>query len=221
MQFGREGVHAGGPGCCDASRMAPWKLPLIVAAILVPTALGFLVGGPGVGVAVGALAAVAIVAIAVRERPGGPIPSTPPPDRRPYLLVVISRAVEDPEAVDRIADVARSDGNGEQAQVLVLAPARLSFLDRWSSDLEGARREAQHALVVTVAALAKAEIAAEGRVGDERLVQAVEDQLRSFPATEVLLVSGDSEADPEGHEAAAELGRRLQVGFRHVVVAGP
>jgi hypothetical protein len=201
--------------------VAPWKLPLIVAAILVPVALGFILGGPGVGVAVGALAAVAIVVIAVRERPRGPIPRTPPPDRRLHLLVAISRAVEDPGAIDRIARDSLPDGAGEPARVLVLAPARLSFLDRWASDVERARREAQHDLVVTVAALAKAEVAAEGRVGDESIVQAVEDQLRSFPATEVLLVSGEAESDPEGHEAAAELRRRLQVRFHHVVVAGP
>jgi hypothetical protein len=201
--------------------VAPWKLPLIVAAILVPVALAFFVGGPGVGVAVGALAAVAIVVVAVREVPGGPIAGAPPGDRRAHLLVVISRAVDEPAAIDQIAEEALGGGTGQPARVLVLAPARIGFLDRWASDVEGARRAAQQDLVVTVAALAKAEVEAEGRVGDESLVQAVEDQLRSFPATAVLLVTGGAEADPEGHEAAAELRRRLQVGFCHLVVAAP
>ncbi|MCW2987320.1 MAG: hypothetical protein JWM24_258, partial [Solirubrobacterales bacterium] len=53
--------------------MAPWKLPLVVAAIAAPIAVAFYVGGPGVGVAVGALAAVAIVVAAARERPRGAI----------------------------------------------------------------------------------------------------------------------------------------------------
>ena len=72
----------------------------------------------------------------------------------------------------------------------VLVPARIGFLDRWASDVESARHQAQERLVATVAALAKAGIAAEARVGDEDIVQAIEDQLQSFPATEVVLVSG-------------------------------
>ena len=91
--------------------------------------------------------------------------------------------------------------------MLVLAPARIGFLDRWASDLEGARREAQRRLVITVASLAKAGVVAEARVGDEDLVQAVEDQLQSFAATDVILVTGDAEEDPAGEAAASELER--------------
>jgi len=108
----------------------------------------------------------------------------------------------------------------EPVAVLVLSPARLGFLDRWASDLEGARRQAQRRLVVTVASLAKAGIAAEARVGDESLVQAVEDQLQSFPATEVVLVTGAAAEDPEGEAAAADLGSRLRVELRRVEVSG-
>jgi hypothetical protein len=56
-------------------------------------------------------------------------------------------------------------------------------------------------------------VAAEARVGDEDIVQAVEDQLQSFPATEVVLVSGDGE---DVDAAAAELGSRLRADFLHV-----
>ena len=74
--------------------------------------------------------------------------------------------------------------------MLVLVPARIGFLDRWASDVEAARHRPSSNLVATVAALAKAGIAAEARVGDEDVVQAIEDQLQSYPATEVVLVSG-------------------------------
>src|SRR5205085_3033370 len=103
-------------------------------------------------------------------------------------------------------------------RVLVPAPARIGFLDRWASDLEGARREAQDNLVISVASLAKAGIEAEARVGDEDLVQAVEDQIGSYPATEVLLITADAETDPGAEEAAVELGARLEVGFERLVV---
>lgn len=199
--------------------MAPWKLPLIVLAIAVPIAAGFLVGGPGIGVAVGALVAVAIVVVAVRERPRGGIGAAPDEGSGRRLLVVLSRPVEDPDAIREIA-VEAGDGEG-QAQVLVLAPAQIGFLDRWASDVEEARRRAQRNLVLTVASLAKAGVAAEARVGDEDLVQAVEDQLGSFPATEVILATGGDEEDPDGAAAAAELATRLRAGFRRLVVSDP
>lgn len=197
--------------------MAPWKLPLLVAAIAVPIVAGFLVGGPGIGVSVGALAAVLVVIVAVRQRPRGAIGAGAPPGRR--LLVVVARPLEDPQAVAAIADLAApSDGHPAAESVVVLAPARTSFLDRWASDLEGARRTAQENLVVTVASLAKAGVEAEARVGDEDLVQAVEDQISSYPATEVVLVTADAEADPEAERAAVELGERLRVPLDRFVV---
>ncbi|HEU4737362.1 MAG TPA: hypothetical protein VFS48_10105, partial [Solirubrobacterales bacterium] len=97
----------------------------------------------------------------------------------------------------------------------VLVPARIGFLDRWTSDVEGARHGAQQRLVMTVAALAKAGVAAEARVGDEDIVQAVEDQLQSYPATEVVLVSGAGE---DAGAAAEELRSRLRAEFHHVEI---
>src|ERR1700754_518656 len=155
--------------------MDPWKLPLIVIAIAVPIAAGFFAGGPAVGVAVGAIVAVAIVVVAVRQRPRVAIGASPSAADKRRVLVVVSRPVEEPRTIAEIAAAVRGDGGGDAAEVLVLAPARVGFLDRWASDVEGARREAQQSLVLTVASLAKAGVAAEARVGDEDLVQAVED----------------------------------------------
>ncbi|HEY6551697.1 MAG TPA: hypothetical protein VIY71_10915, partial [Solirubrobacterales bacterium] len=172
--------------------MAAWKLPLIVAGIAVPIAAAFMVGGPGVGVAIGALAAVAILVVAVRQRPLGPIVSASTDDGRRHILFVAATAMEDPADVARVADVAKVGGaKGEEPDVLVLVPARIGFLDRWASDVEGARRAAQDNLVATVAALAKAGVEAEARVGDEDVLQAVEDQLQTYPATDVVLVTGE------------------------------
>jgi hypothetical protein len=196
--------------------VAPWKLPLIVVAIVVSIAAGFFVGGAGVGVAVGALVAVAIVFVAVRERPRGTIGDSPS-DARRRVLVVVSRRVEDARAIAKIADLADSGGQSE-AEVLVLAPARIGFLDRWASDLEGARREAQQNLVITVASLAKVGVEAEARVGDEDLVQAVEDTIGSFAATDVILVTAGAEQDPAAASAAAELETRLRARYQRLVV---
>jgi hypothetical protein len=194
--------------------MAPWKLPLIVAGIAAPIIAGFAVGGGG-GLAVGSFAVLAIVVLAIRAVPRGPIESATATDQGRHVLIVSPGAVEDPADVGRIARAAEISGAGgdADAEVVVLVPARIGFLDRWASDVEGARHRAQEHLVATVAALAKAGVAAEARVGDEDIVQAVEDQLQSYPATEVVLVSGDGE---DVERAAAELGSRLRAEFRHV-----
>jgi hypothetical protein len=194
--------------------MAPWKLPLIVAAVVVPIAAAFMVGGPGVGVAIGALAVLAILVVAVRQRPLGPIASAPAGDSRRHVLIVAATALEDPAEVTQVVAAAGFEGAKGAPDVLVLVPAQIGFLDRWASDVESARHAAQERLVVTVAALAKAGIAAEARVGDEDIVQATEDQLQSYPATEVVLVGG---GDGEGLDAAAgELRSRLEAGFCEV-----
>jgi len=194
--------------------MAPWKLPLVVAAIVVPIVAGFLLAGPAIGAAVGALAVLALLVIAARQRPRGPI-GPPPGDGRRNILLVVTCAVEEPAAVRRIATAAGLDGEDGEPSILVLSPARIGFLDRWASDVESARQSAQQNLVATVAALAKAGIAAEAQVGDEDVVQAVEDQLQSFPASAVVLV-GSGEPSEADRVAAAELDSRLQAEFLRI-----
>lgn len=195
--------------------MTPWKLPLVVAALAIPIVAAFYLGGPGVGVAVGALAAVTIVVVAARQLPRGPIGPEVGAASPPRLLVVVGRPLD-----EGAARVVAASAVGT-AEVLVLSPARIGFLDRWASDVEGARREAQRRLVLAVALLAKAGVAAEARVGDEDLVQAVEDQLQTFAATEVILVAAAAGADPGADAAATELERRLRARFRRLAVSGP
>jgi hypothetical protein len=199
--------------------VVPWKLPLAVAAIAVPIAVAFILGGPGLGVAVGALVGVAIVYLAARQRPRGAIGDIAPDAAARRLLVVVGDQLEDAEAIREVSALAGAGDGVDAAQVMVLAPARIGFLDRWASDVEGARREAQQRLVISVASLAAAGVEAEARVGDEDIVQAVEDQLGSFPATEVVLVSAAAEEDPGAAEAAEELRRRLRAEFRWIVLS--
>jgi hypothetical protein len=200
--------------------MTAWKLPLIVAAIAVPIVAGFMLGGAAVGAAVGALAAVGILVVAARQRPLGPIHPAPAEDLERHVLIVATCAVEDPAAIADISRAVRTDGvhGGDGAEVLVLAPAKIGFLDRWASDVEPARHRAQQRLVATVAALAKVGVAAEARVGDEDVVQAVEDQLQSFPATDVILVLAGPEDAEAAEGASAELESRLQARFHRIVV---
>ncbi|HEY5977833.1 MAG TPA: hypothetical protein VIT85_08245 [Solirubrobacterales bacterium] len=197
--------------------MAAWKLPLLVAAIVVPIVAGFYVGGASVGTALGALAVAAILVIAARARPRDRIEPATATDSRRHVLLVVTLPVEEPAAVASIVESGRLSGG--RADVLVLAPARIGFLDRWASDVEGARRAAQENLVATVAALAKAGVEAEARVGDEDVLQAVEDQLQTYPATDVVLVTGEGETERQ-EAAIEELSSRLAPPLRRVELSG-
>ena len=200
--------------------MAPWKLPVLVAGIAVPIIAAFWIGGPGAGLAAGALVAVTIVAVAVRARPRGAIGASPTAASGRRLLVVVTMPLEDQEVIAAIAAEAGAREGDPAAEVLVLSPVRIGFLDRWASDVEGARRQAQRNLVISVASLATAGVAAEARVGDEDLVQAVEDTVQGYAATEVILVTAEDRQDPAAAQAASELDERLRARFRRLTVSG-
>lgn len=198
--------------------MTAWKLPLIVAAIALPVvaaflAGAFLVGGPALGFVAGALTVLALLVVAARQRPDRPIGEEPRERGRRRVLVVAASPIEGPGPVAALVREVEAGGAGEAAEVRVLAPASIGFLDRWASDVESARRRAQERLVTSVAALAAAGLDADARVGDEDVVQAVEDQLESYPADEVILVSG---RDDDAEAAAGELRARLRPRFRHL-----
>jgi hypothetical protein len=172
--------------------LRPWTLPLIVLAVIVPITGAVLLAGPAAGFAAGAAVAAAIVVIAARTRYDEPIEVASASDRRYHVLVVVTEPAADPSTVETIATAAREGARppGSGVEVLVLAPALNRPLSHWLSDLRDARLEAQERLAVSVAALAAGHVEATGRVGDTDPVQAVEDTLASFPAQEVVFVTG-------------------------------
>jgi hypothetical protein len=197
--------------------LAAWKLPPIVAGISLPIVGGFYVGGPGLGMAIGALAAAAIIVLAVRKPPLQPIVPAGAADQRRRILVVLSGPLDETALAEFILDHiepgfagAASGFTGPAPEIVLVAPCRQRFLERWTSDLGPGRERAQRDLVHAVAALAGSGVEATARLGDEDVVQTVEDVLRSFAAGEVVL-AGDT-ADGEDREAAARaLEERLRV----------
>jgi hypothetical protein len=184
-------------------QLPAWSLPLIAVAICVPAVAAFALGGPGAGMAAGALLGAAILVIAARSRFDEEIEvAAPAPGQRAGVLVVATAPVEGDGAVDAVGAAAAEGDGGE---VLVLAPALNTMLSHWASDLGRARLEAQERLAVSIAELAKAGIEARGMVGDTDAVQAVEDTLRSFAAREVVCVTAPGATD----RLAGELRRRL------------
>lgn len=200
-----------------------WLIPLAVVVVVLVISAGFAFGGPQIGLPLGALAAALMIVIAINQKPFEPIEPPPPPDSAAHVLVVVGRPLDDVAATETVtaaieaAEAELPETNWpDQTEVLVLAPASTRFLDRWATDFSAAREAAQRRLVVSVASLARAEIGAEARVGDQDLVQATEDQLRDFPATRVILVTGPPGEDTRGDRAAADLERRLSVPLTRV-----
>jgi hypothetical protein len=191
------------------------KPPLTVAAIALPIVGGFYLGGPGLGMAVGALAAATIVVIAVRHPPLAEIVPPLAADSRRRLLVVLGEALDETGIATVATLVAAATVAEVPPEVLLISPCRSRFAERWTSDLAPGRHRAQENLVLSSAVLAKAGIAARGRVGDEDVVQMTEDELRSFPATEVVLVDGEAGVG----RAAKALTERLRVPFHRIAVA--
>ena len=195
--------------------MTAWKLPLVVSAIALPIVAGFYVGGPGLGMAVGALAAATIIVIAVRKPPLEQIAIAATPDARPRLLVVLGAALE-PSGALAIAALAE-DGAlaGALPEVLMIAPCRSSFAERWTSDLEPGRRRARADLERSSSLLAELGVVTSSRVGDEDTVQMTEDTLRGFAATELLLIDGGA-----GAHTVESLAPRLPIPLHRAQIAG-
>jgi hypothetical protein len=196
-----------------------WALPLIVLAIVVPGVGGFLLVGPALGMAVGALAATTVAVIAARMPFDEPIEVAKRSDERYHLLVVATTTI-DPHAATVIAErVAASAGTvgaytEDSVDLLVFSPVLNRGLTHWASDLGTAMVRAQERLVISLASLAAASVAGRGQVGDSDPLQATEDTLRSFPAQEVLL-GGEA---GQGGNVLTELRRRLDRPLRHIEV---
>lgn len=193
--------------------MKSWQPPLIMLALILPGAIGFALGGPGLGVSLAGLSLVVLVAVAFKMAPDHLIGRVPHPESERRLLIVATFPVEDAPTIQRVADEVGLGGIEPEAEIRVLVPASNSFLNRWATDLKAARERAQRDLVISIASLTLAGLSAEAEVGDEDVIQAVEDQLRDFDATEVYLLSRSDEAS---RSIAQELRGRLGPPLIHV-----
>jgi hypothetical protein len=191
----------------------PWVLPLIVGAIAIPIVAGFMLAGPALGLAAGALVGTVMIVVVARMRPQEPIEIARAEDERRRVLVVVLAAIEDPETASEVVSVARRD-----SEVVVLAPALNRPLAHWASDLDDAREDAQQRLVLSLGTLATADVDGRGMVGDTDAVQAVEDTLRDFPADEAVLVTPPVEGRGPVARTLATLRSRLDLPLRLVEV---
>jgi hypothetical protein len=189
------------------TRFRAFAIPLIIGLICssivaaMATAGAF---GAGLGMAVGALAATGLIIFAARLRPDRrlEVATSKDHDRR---VLIIATAEPTPAAAQRIADIA-----GAPADVRLVVPVPSHRLDRWLSAEDHARHEAEARLARSAGALVAAGLPVSGSVGDSDPAQALEDELRGFPADEVLLLTSD------GKDPLAKIESRIGLPLRRV-----
>jgi hypothetical protein len=188
-------------------RFRPFAIPLIIAlicsSIVASMALAGLVGA-GLGMAVGAVAATGLVVFASQSKPDRKIEVAESGDSE-HRVLVVAIAEATAESAQRIADLA-----GSATDVRLLVPVPSHLLDRWLSAEDDARHEAEAQLARSAGALVAAGLPVSGSVGDHDPAQALEDELRDFPADEVVLLTAN------GKDALAKVESRLGLPLRRV-----
>jgi hypothetical protein len=94
-------------------------------------------------------------------------------------------------------------------RVLVVAPALNSWLRRWLSDEDGARRRAEERATAVVDRLEQGGVHAEGRAGDGDPLLAIADALSTFPADEIFIAAQPGRSS----QIAEKLGSRARTRF--------
>ena len=193
-------------------RFRPFAIPLIIAAICTSVAAAMSLSstelGAGIGMAVGAVAASSLIVFAARAKPDGTL-EVARSDDSGHRVLVLAVTEATPAAAQRIADI-----TGSPSDVRLLVPVPSHRLDRWLSAEDDARHEAQARLARSAGTLVAAGLPVSGSVGDHDPAQALEDELRGYPADEVVLLS-DGHRDPLG-----KIERRLGLPLRRVSIAG-
>jgi hypothetical protein len=140
-------------------------------------------------------------------------PDGPPDERR--VLVVANETVGGEELMDALGEIALAG----QARFHVRAPALNSRLKTWTSDEDPARAAAQQRLDSTLRRLRDIGIEADGEIGDVDPLVAVQDAVRTFRPTEMVVST-----HPEGRSnwlergVVAALRDRYDIPVTHVVV---
>jgi len=108
---------------------------------------------------------------------------------------------------------------GRRAEVLVVAPALVSAVRYFDSDIDAARAAAQVRLDETVAALNAAGITARGEVGSESPLEAIADAVAVFPADEIVVATPPEEQTNWLEQGVVERARGLyDTPVTHLVV---
>jgi hypothetical protein len=174
-------------------RFRPFTVPLLIAVIGGSVAAAMAVQGSGVGaglgMAVGALAATALIVFAVRARPREQVEVAESTEGERRVLVLATAEVT-AEGAQRVEELA---AGADDVRLVIPVPSHR--LERWLSAEDEARAEGQRRLAHSAGALVAAGLPVSGSLGDPDPAQALEDELRDYPADEIILLAKGDE-DP-------------------------
>jgi GABA permease len=192
---------------------------LLTIAAFAAIALASLLGGPWAGVPTWAVVTGAAVAFYLRrgrtERTVRTAPAHVGPADERRILVVANETLGDVQLTEEIERAAA----GYRKRVHVVCPALAGPVHRWVSDTDGARAQAERRLDQTLGRLRAAGIEADGEIGDDDPLRAIEDALRTFGADEIIIST-----HPEGRSnklerrAVTQARERLALPITHVVI---
>jgi GABA permease len=196
-----------------------FRFTLIVAALLAPIALVAVIWSTGAALAVaGGLALGLVMGLFVlrREEPRPKAELRPRQEDGSHRILVVANETLSGRAL-RSEISGRS--HGARTELRVVCPALNTKLRHWTNEEDQARADAAERLQGLLARLRGEGFEAEGDIGDDDPVQAMEDALRRFPAHEVIIST-----HPAGrsnwleHDVVDRARDRFDLPVTHVVV---
>ena len=167
-----------------------FRFTLIVGALLAPIALVGIIWSTGAALAVaGGLAIGLVIGLFVlkndepREKMLLGQSLADDDDGRYRILVVANETLSGRALRDEIS----KRGHGGEAHLRVVCPALNSKIKHWTNEEDAAREQAHQRLQALLTGLRSDGFDADGDIGDDDPVQAMEDGLRRFPADEVII----------------------------------
>ena len=201
------------------SEAEAFRFLLLTVAAFAVIALASLLGGPWLGVPVWIAATAAAAFLYLRPRRARRSIRTAPahvggPDEW-RILVLANETL----TFTRLAEEIERAAAGRSTRVLVVCPALTSAVRHWASDVDGGREQAERRLDESLNLLRAAGIDAQGEIGDDDPLQAIEDALRTFGADEIVVATHPEESATWLERRVVERAReRFALPIAHVVI---
>ena len=201
------------------SETEAFRFLLLTVVAFAVIALASLLGGSWVGVPVWIAATVVAAFLYLRPRRARRSIRTAParaggPDEW-WILVLANETLASAGLTSEIERAAA----GRRARVLVVCPALTSAVRHWASDVDGGRARAERRLDESLSLLRDAGIDAQGEIGDDDPLQAIEDALRTFGADEIVVATHPEESATWLERRVVERAReRFALPIAHVVI---
>ena len=196
-----------------------FRFTLIVAVLLAPIALVAVIWSTGAALAVaGGLAIGLLVGLFVlrRDEPRGKADLRPRHRDGRHRILVVANETLSGRALRTAISERPPDG---ETELRIVCPALNTKIKHWTNEEDEARAAAQQRLEGLLASLRREGFEADGEIGDDDPVQAMEDALRLFPADEVMIST-----HPPGrsnwleHDVVDRARERFDLPVTHVVV---